>query len=266
VPTPRISTGSTPEGSVIVSISTPHAGGETEKSSLRTIPSVSTRTETDLGRDLERLADDLRAYDQTRGLENQELRDNIQALRDELRDLAAFLTRSPPRPPSPPSIVSIASEPYQHPRVQLRDSPVPRLVVVSETPPTDPRVPTPRVASPRVIEISPPQAVSLSRSTSNASSVESYLSSHHSDDDILEEEEEEEWTITRSLQVEDDDDIDEVILPGGEPPSSQPAPRLFLPVRNHRLLPCRQVRVVPTTFIIKSKQLPAVFSIPPREI
>jgi hypothetical protein len=120
VPTPRIRTGSTPEGSVIVSISMPHAGGKTEKSSLRTIPSVSTRTETDLGRDLERLADDLRAYDQTIGLENQELGDNIQALRDELRDLAAFLTWSPPRPPSPPSIVSVASEPYQHPQVQLR--------------------------------------------------------------------------------------------------------------------------------------------------
>jgi hypothetical protein len=128
------------------------------------------------------------------------------------------------------------------PNPTLRDSPVPRPVVVSETPPTDPRVPTPRVASPRVIEISPPQPVSLSRSTSNASSVES--SSHHSDDDILEEEEEEEWTITRSLQVEDDDDIGEVILPGGEPPSSQPAPRLFLPVRNHRLLPCCQVKAL----------------------
>ena len=225
MPTPRISTGSTPEGSVIVSISMPHAGGETEKLSLRTIPSVSTRTETDFGRDLERLADDLRAYDQTRGLENQELGDNIQALRDELRDLAAFLTRSPPRPPSPPSILSVASEPYQPPRIQLRDSPVPRPVVVSETPPTELRAPTPRVASPRIIEISPPQAASLSRSTSNASSVESYLSSHHSDDDILEEEEE--WTITHSLQVQDDDDDVESILPGGEPPSSPTSSSTF---------------------------------------
>ena len=72
--------GSTPEGSVIVSISTPHAGGEIEKLSLRTIPSISTRTETGLGQDLERLADDLWVSDQTRGLENQELGDNIQAL------------------------------------------------------------------------------------------------------------------------------------------------------------------------------------------
>ena len=80
MPTLRISTGSTPEGSMIVSISTPRGGGETEKSSLRTIPSISTRMETDFGRDLRRLADDLRVFDQTRRLEHQELRDNIQAL------------------------------------------------------------------------------------------------------------------------------------------------------------------------------------------
>ena len=139
--------------------------------------------------------------------------------------MAAFLTRSPPCPPSPPSILSIASEPYQPPRIQLRDSPVPRPVVVSETLPTEFHAPTPCVASPRIIEISPPQAASLSHSTSNASSIESYLSSHHSDDDILEEEEE--WTITHSLQVQYDDDDVESILPGGEPPSSPTSSSTF---------------------------------------
>ena len=139
-----------------------------------------------------------------------------------MRDLAAFLTRSPPPRPRSPS--PIASEPRQPPRVQLRDSPVPRVDVVSDVPPTPvgPRAaPTPRIASPRVIEISPPQAVSLSRSTSNASSIESYLSSHHSDDDILEEDGE--WPITRSLQVEDDDDV----IAGGEPPSSPTSSSTF---------------------------------------
>ena len=137
-----------------------------------------------------------------------------------MRDLATYLTRSPPpRPRSPASIISVASEPQRYPRIQLRDSPVPRLDVVPEIRPTGPRAaPAPRTASPQVIEISPP-APSLSRSTSNASSIESYLSSHHSDDDLLEEEEEDEWTVTQSLQAEDDEDV-ESIIPAGEPPST----------------------------------------------
>ena len=77
--------------------------------------------------------------------------DNIQALRDELRDLAAFLTRSPPRPPSPPSILSVASEPYQPPRIQLHNSPLPRPVVVSESAaPSSPPLP------PLTMSLSPP--------------------------------------------------------------------------------------------------------------
>ena len=192
---------------------------------MRTIQSISTRKETDLGRDLERLAEDLRAYDQARGLENEGLGDNIRALRDKLRDLATYLTRLPPRPRSPASIVSLASEPQRHPRIQLRDSPVPRLDIIPEIRLTGPRAaPAPHTESPQVIEISAP-AASLSHSTSNASSIESYLSSHHSDDDILEEEEE--WTITHSLQVQDDDDDVESILPGGEPPSSPTSSSTF---------------------------------------
>ena len=183
---------------------------------MRTIQSISTRKETDLGRDLERLAEDLRAYDQARGLENEGLGDNIRALRDKLRDLATYLTRSPPRPRSPASIVSLASEPQRHPRIQLRDSPVPRLDIIPEIRLTGPRAaPAPHTESPQVIEISAP-AASLSRSTSNASSIESYLSSHHSDDDLLEEEEDE-WTVTHSLQVGDDEDK-ESIIPAREPP------------------------------------------------
>ena len=43
MPTPWISTGLMPQRSVVVSISTPHRGGETEKSTLQTIQSISTK-------------------------------------------------------------------------------------------------------------------------------------------------------------------------------------------------------------------------------
>ena len=240
MPTLRISTGSMPEGLVIISISTPHGGGETEKLSLRTIQSISTRMEMDLRQDLERLAEELRAYDQARGLENQGLGDNIQALRDELRDLATYLTWLLPRPRSPVSIVSLASEPQGQPQIQLHDSPVPRLDVVLEIRPIGPRAaPAPCTESPQVIEISP-QAASLSCSTSNASSIKSYLSLHHLDDNLLEEEEDE-WTVTHSLQVEDDEDV-ESIIPTREPPStptSSSTTHLYMPVSciNTRVLP-----------------------------
>src|SRR4051812_21773541 len=93
----------TPEGSLLVSITTPQGSGATEQSSLRTIPSISTVTERDLGRDLDRLADEIRTYDHARGLENQDIADNVRALRDELHGLADYLRRtpSPPTPPTP---------------------------------------------------------------------------------------------------------------------------------------------------------------------
>jgi hypothetical protein len=58
----------TPEASLAVSLTTPQGSGDTEQSSLRTVPSVSTVTERDLGHDINRLADELRTYDHTQGL------------------------------------------------------------------------------------------------------------------------------------------------------------------------------------------------------
>ena len=64
--------------------------------------------------------------------------DNIWTLREELRDLATYLTRSPPCPCSPTSIISLDSEPQRHPQIQPRNSQVPHLDVVPEIRPTGP--------------------------------------------------------------------------------------------------------------------------------
>jgi hypothetical protein len=94
----------TPEASLAVSfkLTTPQGSGDTEQSSfkLRTMLSDSTVTERDLGRDIDRLADELRTYDNARGLETQDVIDNVRALRQELQDLADFLHRTP-SPPTP---------------------------------------------------------------------------------------------------------------------------------------------------------------------
>src|SRR5882757_5445759 len=73
----------TPEASLVVSFTTPQGSGDTEQSSLRTVPSDSAVTERDLGREIDRLVDELRTYDQTRGLETQDVIDNVRALRQE---------------------------------------------------------------------------------------------------------------------------------------------------------------------------------------
>ena len=90
----------TPEASLAVSLTTPQGSGDTEQSSLRTVPSDSTVTERDLARDLDRLADELRTYDHARGMETQDVIDDVRALRQELQDLADFLHRTP-SPPTP---------------------------------------------------------------------------------------------------------------------------------------------------------------------
>jgi hypothetical protein len=154
---------------LIVSITTPQGSGATEQSSLRTLPStISTVTQRDLGRDLDRLADEIRAYDQTRGLENQDLADNVRALRDELHGLADYLRRTPSPPTPTPTRVA-----PEMPRIQLVDQPAGDSDLVSPI-------------FPGIVEVVVPGPASLLRSTSNASSVQSYLSSHHSDDDLLE--------------------------------------------------------------------------------
>ena len=108
----------TPEASLAVSLTTPQGSGDTEQLSLRTVPSVSTVTaERDLGRDIDRLADELRTYDHTRGLENQDVIDNVRALRQELQDLPNFLHRTP-SPPTPAVLVE--------PQETREDTPIPR--------------------------------------------------------------------------------------------------------------------------------------------
>jgi len=113
-------------------------------------------------------------------LEHQDLEDNVGALRDELQRLADFLRRTPSpvivyRTPSP---VPLVLEETPRRRIQLTDQAVGGSSVVSSIYPT----------GPRVIEVVVPEpATSLSRSASNASSLQSYLPSHHSDDDLFEE-------------------------------------------------------------------------------
>jgi len=174
IPSPPAASIPTPEGTLIVSVTTPQGSGATEQSSLRTLPSsISALTQRDLGRDIDRLADEMRTYDQNRGLENQDLVDNVMALRDELRGLADYLRRTP----SPPTPMAVHRTPPRDvsptpPRIQLVDQPAGEDVVLSPI-------------FPGVVEVVVPAPVSLLRSTSNASS-SSYLSSHHSDDDIFE--------------------------------------------------------------------------------
>ncbi|KAG6890494.1 hypothetical protein C0992_000986 [Termitomyces sp. T32_za158] len=143
----------TPEGSIIVSLSTPQGSAQPTQPSLTTVISESVPTERDLSRDIDRIADDLRQYDIARGVENRELADNVQALRDELRDLSDYLHRSPPHPP-PPVLPQLVDE-----RVQGN-------VPISTLAPND---------------------HALSPATSHAS-IGSYLSSHHSDEDLLDSE------------------------------------------------------------------------------
>jgi hypothetical protein len=121
-------------------------------------------------------------------LEHQDLEDNVRALGDELRRLADYLRRTP----SPSTPVLVYRTPSPGPpvleetprrRIQLTDQPVGDSSVISSIYPT----------GPRVIEVVVPEplpATSLSRSASNASSLQSYLPSHHSDDDLFEEIEE----------------------------------------------------------------------------
>src|SRR5580698_4255496 len=70
------------------------------RSDLETVPSH--RSEI-LSHDINRLLQHLHDIDQTRGLENRDLADNVNAIRDELRDLADYLRgREPERPPPVP--------------------------------------------------------------------------------------------------------------------------------------------------------------------
>ncbi|KAH9963938.1 hypothetical protein BJV74DRAFT_890397 [Russula compacta] len=75
----------TPSASISVSISTPHSDIPSMRSDLD-----SHRSEV-ISHDINRLLQHLHDLDQTRGLENRDLADNMHVIRDELRDLSDFL-------------------------------------------------------------------------------------------------------------------------------------------------------------------------------
>ena len=140
------------------------------------MPSVSTVTERDLGRDIDRLADELRTYDHARGLETQDVIDNVRALRLELQDLADFFhrTTSPPIP-----VVRFEpQETHEETPIPLRTGHMVDASVGRTTSTT---------SVPQFLPLPPAAPASLSRATSNASSFNSFLSSHHSDDDLYNE-------------------------------------------------------------------------------
>lgn len=101
--------------------------------------------------DLHHLAEDLRQYDQNRGLENRDIGDTLRDLQNELRDLSDFL--HVPRP--------------QHAEEGVQRSPLVEAqpIRVVDVDVVDPRAPRSQ----------------LSRASSSASSL-SFLSSHHSED------------------------------------------------------------------------------------
>ncbi|KAF8067514.1 hypothetical protein FPV67DRAFT_1764052 [Lyophyllum atratum] len=147
----------TPElPSMNVSLSTPRGSAQTTQSSLRTQTSESAPPERDLSCDIDRIADDLRRYHDARGNENRDLGDNIRALRDELRHLSQYLHRTP--------------SPRARPSQPLLDQMIGGSSPVYSLLPGDHR------------DMS---VTSLSRATSSASGIGSYLSYHHSGDEYL---------------------------------------------------------------------------------
>lgn len=188
-------------------------------------------TQPDLSQDIGRLAEDLHRYNEARGDETRAIADNVQALRDELLDLSAFLRRTPP-PPTPALYsqpVSLQPVPSQ-PAPPQSASPPPASSQIASPQPASPQIASPQIASPQPASPPPaslqpdrphvpqpiPQLVvrpeverinrsvggnsvvsslargaltvssgQLTRATSSASSIGSFLSSHHSDDDLL---------------------------------------------------------------------------------
>lgn len=148
---------------MIVSLTTPHGSGQTEQSSLATRSSESIVTEPDLARDLGRLVDDIRRYDDARGGENRDIGDNLRALRDELRNLSDFLHQ--PRLPAEPPARPLAPE---RPQVQYSDRRVGGSSAVTSPLPDDRGSPS-----------------GLTRATSLASSIGSFLSSPHTEESLM---------------------------------------------------------------------------------
>lgn len=167
----------TPDASIVVSLSTPRGSARSSQPSLLTeVSSQSSITQRDIAEDIDRLADELRRYDDARGQENRELADNVKALRDQLHDLSDFLHRTP----SPVQVQRVEAAPAVHPEASQRiDVRVGGSSVMSSVRPSGPR---------ELVVPASPQMTTLSRSTSLTSSVGSFMSSHHSDDYLLDAE------------------------------------------------------------------------------
>lgn len=178
-----------------MSVSTPEGSVRSAPGTLRTESSESDVASRNIGLDIDRLADDLRRYNDVRGDEHRDLSGGLQALRDELRELSDFLHRTPsPRQPVvihegpqsvPPQGIPRVIEPLlsrlqsEQPMIypQLRVEPS----VVSRGVGSD------SVMTEEIITMGGrvrDSTVTVARSNSNASSV-SFLSSHHSDDSLL---------------------------------------------------------------------------------
>ncbi|KAF8639219.1 hypothetical protein AX17_001704 [Amanita inopinata Kibby_2008] len=160
----------TPEGSIIVSVSTPRGSGGTEQVSLRTEESVeSLPTPRDIVRNIDRLAEDLRRYDDTRGKESKDIATNVNALREELQDLSNLLHRSPP-----PNVVRVIEQRIGAPTTDTHTRAQESRSVGGST-----EITRSHYLSPRDI---PDSVVGALTRSSSITSVGSFLSSHHSDD------------------------------------------------------------------------------------
>ncbi len=165
-----------------MSITTPHGSDATERSSLRTRPSITAAPERDLVQEFDALIDDVQTYDRTRRLEYEELSNEVKSAQDEVRGLREFVHRTysaarhaVQRRTTLP--VLRVSRPTSHQRAPLVDRSVGGSSFLSSIFPGEFR---------SVDVAIPHQAASLGQSQSKVSSVQSYLSSHHSDDDTLE--------------------------------------------------------------------------------
>ncbi|KIL66558.1 hypothetical protein M378DRAFT_368201 [Amanita muscaria Koide BX008] len=147
-----------------MSVSTPYGSGRTasEQASLRT---VSERPLPPIPRDfpleLDRLAEDIRGYNDVRGQESKEIVDTVKALRDELQGLSEYSRRT-----RPPNIVRIVERPI---------APSPRPME-SRSVGGSTEITGLRHSSPEEV----PESVGTR--ASSITSVGSFLSSHHSDD------------------------------------------------------------------------------------
>jgi len=172
--------------------------------------SASSSVSSDRNREMEALVEELRNYDRNRGLEHQDIADNIRALRNELTELADFLHRTPPPAPAPVIIQ------------QTVPAPEPAPVVEAPAPPSEP--------AEEIHYLQPDDfKVTLSRGTSRSSTI-SFLSSHHSDDEILneapsvlmDEEQSDGWSITSSEVTESTTTISTSAVTTSVTPSAVP--------------------------------------------